>query len=166
VEIEAIELGLARSARGGVPQVRLVAEAADAGAGTGAEGDTTLDRGADEASQDGRGLGERVGRRRVVGWLELAAGEEPHADDGEELSHVLVARWGRGVKGELPWPSLAEDTVEYERVQVDVELKATPEALEHRDRAGLAVLDACERAVRAKASSTRAYTPSTARHTA
>jgi hypothetical protein len=77
VEIEAIELGLARSARGGVPQVRLVAEAADAGAGRGAEGDTTLDRGADEASQDGRGLGERVGRRRVVGGLELAAGEEP-----------------------------------------------------------------------------------------
>jgi hypothetical protein len=45
VEVEAVELGLARAARGGVTQVRLVAEAADPCAGAGAEGDTTLDRG-------------------------------------------------------------------------------------------------------------------------
>jgi hypothetical protein len=64
VEVEAVELGLARSARGGVTQVRLVAEAADTAAGTGPEGDATLDGGADEAGQDGRGFGERVGRRR------------------------------------------------------------------------------------------------------
>jgi hypothetical protein len=33
VEIEAVELGLTRAAGGDVPEVRLVAEAADAGAG-------------------------------------------------------------------------------------------------------------------------------------
>ncbi|MCI0547655.1 MAG: hypothetical protein L0027_10270 [Candidatus Rokubacteria bacterium] len=47
-------------------EVRLVAEAADAGAKAGAEGDTTLDGGTDEAGQDRGGLGEWVGRRRVV----------------------------------------------------------------------------------------------------
>jgi hypothetical protein len=49
VEVEAVELGLARAAAGGVAQIRLVAEAADVGAGAGAEGDAALDGGADEA---------------------------------------------------------------------------------------------------------------------
>jgi hypothetical protein len=43
VEIEAIELGLAGAARGGMAEIRLVAEAADAGAGAGAESDAALD---------------------------------------------------------------------------------------------------------------------------
>jgi hypothetical protein len=93
-----------------VTQVRLVAEAADARAGTGAEGDAALDRGADEAGQDGRGLAEGVGRGVVVFRLELAAGEQlsdPGADGGEDLRHVFIARWGRGVKGELSGPRLA-----------------------------------------------------------
>jgi hypothetical protein len=49
VEIEAIELGLTRAAGGDVTEVRLVAEAADAGAGAGAEGDAALDGGPHEA---------------------------------------------------------------------------------------------------------------------
>jgi hypothetical protein len=36
VEVEAVELGLAGASRGGMAQIRLVAEAADAGAGAGA----------------------------------------------------------------------------------------------------------------------------------
>ena len=106
VEIEAVELGLPRAARGGVTEIRLVAEAADAGAGAGAEGDPALDGGPGEAGQDGRGSRERVGRRAVVCRLELAAGEQPPdagADRGEDLRHVLIARWGRGVKGEAAW---------------------------------------------------------------
>jgi hypothetical protein len=110
VEVEAVELGLARSARGGVTQVRLVAEAADAAAGAGAEGDAALDGGAGEAGQDGRGFGERVSRGRVVGKLALAAGEQPPhacADGGEDLCHVLIAwlpkRW---ITVTVPvWPS-------------------------------------------------------------
>jgi hypothetical protein len=57
VEVEAIALGLARAAGGEVTEVRLVAEAADAGAGAGAEGNATMEGGADEAGEDGRSLG-------------------------------------------------------------------------------------------------------------
>jgi hypothetical protein len=112
VEVEAVELGLARAAGGGVAEVRLVAEAAHASAGTGAEGDAALDRGADDAGQDGRGLGEGVGRGAVVFRLELAAGEQSpdtDADGGEDVRHVFVGRWGRRVKGEPAWPSFAWD---------------------------------------------------------
>ena len=76
VEIEAIELGLARPARGGVAHSGLGPEATHARAGARAEGDAALDGGADEPGQDGGGLGERVGRDAVVVGLETAAGEE------------------------------------------------------------------------------------------
>jgi hypothetical protein len=49
------------------------------------------------------------------------------------------------VKGEVPGSSLAEDAVEHERVEVNVELEATAEALDHRHRAGLALRDAVGR---------------------
>jgi hypothetical protein len=105
VEIEAIELGLTRAAGGDVTEVRLVAEAADAGAGPWPQRDAALDGGPDEAGQDWRDFGERVRRRRVVGGLQLAAGEQspdPGADGGEDVRYVLVARWGRRVEGERP----------------------------------------------------------------
>ena len=114
MEIEAIELGLTGAAGGDVTEGRLVAEAADAGAGAGAEGDAALDGGAGEAGQDGRGVGERVRRGGVVSGLEVAAGEQPpHAgtDGGEDVRDVLVAREGGRVKGEVPGSGLAEDTV-------------------------------------------------------
>lgn len=101
MEIEAIELGLARAARGGVAQVRRLAEAADTGAGARAEGDAALDGGAGEAGQDGGGLGEEVVRRAIILGLEVAAGEEsPHAgmDGGEDRRHLCIARRGCGVK--------------------------------------------------------------------
>ena len=145
VEIEAIELGLTRAAGGDVTQVRLVAEAADAGAGAGAEGDAALDGGTDKAGQDGGGVGERVRRGGVVSGFEVAAGEQPPhagADRGEDVRHVLVAREGGRVEGEVPGSGVAEDAVEHERVEVDVQLQAAPEALDHRHRAGLALRDA------------------------
>ena len=129
VEIEAIELGLTWAAGGAVTEIRLTAEAADAGTGAGAEGDAALDGGAGEAGQDGRGVGERVRRRRVVGGLEVPAGEQPpHAgtDGGEDVRHVLVAREGCRVKGEVSGSSLAEGAVEHERVEVDVQLQPAP----------------------------------------
>jgi len=143
VEIEPVELGLTRAAGGDVTEVRLVAEAADAGAGTGAQGDAALDGGLNEAGQDGRDFGERVRRGRVVGGLQVTAGEQlpdPGADGGEDTRHVLIARWGRGVKGERPGPSFAEDAVQHQRMEVDIQLE--------------------------KSRSVRAYTPSTARHKA
>jgi hypothetical protein len=45
VEIEAVELGLARAAGGDGTEVRLVAEATDAGAGPWSQRDTALDGG-------------------------------------------------------------------------------------------------------------------------
>jgi hypothetical protein len=67
VEVETIELGLTRAARGDVTEVRLVAEAADTGAGPWPQRDAALDGGPDEAGQGWRDVGERVRRRRVVG---------------------------------------------------------------------------------------------------
>ncbi len=104
VEIEALELGLMRAAGGDVTEVRLVAEAAAAGAGPWPQRDAALDGGPDEASQDRRDFCERVPRRRVIGGLQLAAYEQSPdsgADGGEDLRHILVARRGCGVKGEL-----------------------------------------------------------------
>jgi len=95
MQVEAVELGLTRAARGDVPEVRLVAEAADAGTGAGAKGDAALDGGAHETGEDWRGLGEWVGGRAIVFRLELVAGEQlpdTGADGGEDLRHVLVAR--------------------------------------------------------------------------
>ena len=66
---------------------------------------SALDGGPDEASQDRRDFCERVRRRRVGGGLQLAVGEQspdPGADGGEDVRHLLVARWGCGVKGERP----------------------------------------------------------------
>src|SRR6266498_3179195 len=76
VEIEAVELGLTRAAGGDVPEVRLVAEAADAGAGPWPQRDAALDGGPDEAGQERRDVCERVRRRRVGGGLQLAVGEQ------------------------------------------------------------------------------------------
>jgi hypothetical protein len=128
-----------------MPEVRLVAEAADAGAGPAAEGDAALDGGAHEAGQDGRGFGERVGGRAVVFRLELATGEQPPdpgADGGQDVCQIVVTRWGRGVKDERPGARLAEDPVQHQRMEVDVQLETAAEALDHRDGAGLAVRDA------------------------
>ena len=49
--------------------------------------------------------------------------QPPHAgaDGGEDVRDVLVAREGGRVKGEVPGSGLAEDTVEHERVEVDVQ---------------------------------------------
>jgi len=99
VEVEAVELSLARAAGGEEPEARLVAEAADAGAGTGAEGDAALDGRPNEAGQDWRGFGERVRRGCVVGGLQVATGEQQPdtgADGGKDVRHIVVARWGAG----------------------------------------------------------------------
>ena len=93
VEIETIELGLTWAAGGDVTEGRPVAEAADAGAGAGAEGDTALDGGVGEAGQDGRGVGERVRWGGVVSGLEVAAGEQAAAPRGH-------GRW----RGRAPRP--------------------------------------------------------------
>jgi len=65
MQVEAVELGLTRAARGNVPEVRLVAEAPDAGAGVRTEGDAAPDGGAHETGEDGRDLGEWVSGRAV-----------------------------------------------------------------------------------------------------
>jgi hypothetical protein len=132
VEIEAVEGRLARAA-----------------------GDPALDGGADEAGQHRRHLGERVGRSTIVAGLQMAAGEPlPHtrADGGDGLSHVRIARWGRGVTGEATRARVAADAVEHKRMEVDVKVQAAPEALDHGQRSALAVLDAIRtRGARVKA---------------
>jgi hypothetical protein len=127
MQVEAVELGLTRGTRGNLPEVRLVAEAPDAGAGARTEGDAALDGGAHETGEDGRALGEWVSGRAVVVRLELTTSEEPSdpgADGGEDVRDVGVARWACGVEGDGPRPRGAEDTVQHQRMEVDIQLKA------------------------------------------
>ncbi len=67
------------------------ADAANARAGAGAEGDA-LDGVADEAGEDERGPRRWVGRRAVVVRLQMVAGQEPPhagADGGEDLDQIV-----------------------------------------------------------------------------
>ena len=99
MEVEPIELDLAGAAGGDVTEVRLIVEAADPSVGPGAKGDAVLDGGADEASKDGQDSSEWVRRGRVVGRVQVAAGEEPPdagAHGGEDVRYIGVARWGTG----------------------------------------------------------------------
>jgi hypothetical protein len=77
VEVEAIELGLPGAPGGDVTEIRLVAEAADAGAGTGAEGNAALDGRADDPGEDGRGLPTRAGDERAAARPVCGPWQEP-----------------------------------------------------------------------------------------
>src|SRR5438094_9185289 len=132
--IEALEVRLARPARGDPGGVGLAAELIDAGAGARPERDPPLDRGAADAGQRGRFLGEWVDVGGVID-VESAAREETldaPVDGGEQPRHLLVARGLGGVELEAPVFSLGEDAVQEEGVEVDVQLEAAPEALDHR----------------------------------
>ena len=111
----------------------------------GPSGDAALDGGADETGEDRSGVAEWVGGRAVVVRLELVTGEQPSdppADGNEDLGDIFVARWRGGVEYEPTWPALAEDTVQHESMEMDVELEAAAEALDDRQRARLAGPDA------------------------
>src|SRR5439155_1128148 len=79
-------------------------------------------------------LGEWVDVGGVID-VESAAREETldaPVDGGEQPRHLLVARGLGGVELEAPVFSLGEDAVQEEGVEVDVQLEAAPEALDHR----------------------------------
>src|SRR5438093_7618061 len=104
------------------------------GPGARPERDPPLDRGAADAGQRGRFLGEWVDVGGVID-VESAAREETldaPVDGGEQPRHLLVARGLGGVELEAPVFSLGEDAVQEEGVEVDVQLEAAPEALDHR----------------------------------
>src|SRR5213596_2333058 len=104
------------------------------GPGARPERDPPLDRGAADAGQRGRFLGEWVDVGGVID-VEPAAREETldaPVDGGEQPRHLLVARWLGGVELEAPVFSRGEDAVQQEGVEVDVQLEAAPEALDHR----------------------------------
>jgi len=99
VEVEAVELGLARSARGGVSQVRLVAETATRPPARGPRATRPWTEAPTRPARMGEASASGSARGRVVGGLELAAGEQPPhacADGGEDLCHVLIAWRGVG----------------------------------------------------------------------
>ena len=77
-EIEAVELGLPRTARSGVTEIRLVAEAAHARASTWAEGDPAL------------AIAESVKEHRLAGRARFALGQVLHGrGDYAEVIRVL-----------------------------------------------------------------------------
>src|SRR5256712_6021128 len=101
------------------------------GPGARPERDPPLDRGAADAGQRGRFLGEWVDVGGVID-VESAAREETldaPVDGGEQPCHLLVARRLGGVELEAPVFSRGEDAVQQEGVEVDVQLEAAPEAL-------------------------------------
>ena len=95
VQVEALEVPLARPAGGDPGGVGIATDLDDARAGTRAERHAPLNgRGAD-ARQRGRLLGHGIDVRRVLDG-EAAAREEPQhaaADGGEDAGDLLVARW-------------------------------------------------------------------------
>src|SRR5205823_6659334 len=90
VEVEALEVRLARSAGRDPGGVRLAAELKDAGAGARAERDPSLDRRAADAGERGRFLGERVDVGDVIEREPAAGQEAPDTpiDGGEEPRHL------------------------------------------------------------------------------
>src|SRR5207302_1159988 len=98
-----------------------------------AERDPSLDRRTADAGQGGRLLGERVDVARVID-VEAAADKEPldaAIDAGEQPCDFLVAQRLGGVERERAVGSLDEYAVQDEGMEVDVQLKAAPEALDH-----------------------------------
>src|SRR5438034_9807042 len=116
------------------------------GPGARPERDPPLDRGAADAGQRGRFLGEWVDVGGVID-VESAAREETldaPVDGGEQPCHLLVARRLGGVELEAPVFSRGEDAVQQEGVEVDVQLEAAPEALRlDTVKSGSRILVAC-----------------------
>src|SRR5262249_13775474 len=80
------------------------------------------------------------GTRKLLEQYGYGAIQFTGADDSENVRHVGVARWRRGVKGERPGPSVTEDAVQDERVEVNIQSEAAAEALDRCHRAGPAVI--------------------------
>jgi hypothetical protein len=93
VQIEAVQVRLARAAGADVGGVRIVPYGSHPGAGARAQGDAALDRSAGEAGQQRRGLGEGVRRLRVRGpGVEIAPNQQAlhaPADGGKHLGQVI-----------------------------------------------------------------------------
>ena len=111
VEVEALELGLPRAPGGRVTEIRLVAEAADAGAG--AEGDAALDGGADGACAAAAPAGPAPPRSRraapgpplappPIMWARAMAtpGPPSHSDFSQRL-RLHYVDWGNADKPPL-----------------------------------------------------------------
>ena len=144
VKVKALEVCLARRAGRDPGGVGLAAEPEHAGAGARPERDSSLDRGAADAGERGRLLGERVDIGGVIHLEPPARKQAAHAavDRGEQPGHLLVARRLGRVKLERAIGALGEDAVQKEGVEMDVQLKAAPEALDHRHRAAPATAHA------------------------
>jgi hypothetical protein len=141
VEIEAVEVRVARPARDDPRSVGIAPDLENARAGAWAEGDTALHGGGAETGERRRFLGEGIdggGRRIVSAEVEAAAGEEPEhagADGGKEAGDLGVG--GRGSRMELQAAigTSGEHAVEGERVVVHVEIDGRAEALNRGDGA-------------------------------
>jgi hypothetical protein len=72
-------------------------------------------RASGQAQPPSRGLTRHPGRPAFGGEGQGRPRDRP-------LTSNQIARWGRGVKGEVAWLRLAEDAVEHERVVAEVEL--------------------------------------------
>src|SRR2546427_53743 len=91
-------------------------------------------RRAADSSEGGRLVGERVDVASVIDIEPAAEEEAPDAaiDDRQQPRHVLVTRCLRGMELQRTVGALAEHPVQEQRMEVDVELKSAPEALDHR----------------------------------
>ncbi len=116
--------------------MRIAPDAEHGGTGAAAEETAASDRGAAEGRQERGILAHRVDGGGIGVGGEAPPTHEPiHArnDRGEQPRHLVV---GGGRCGDETEPAVRvrdEDTVEHERVEVDVEIHGAPEALDSRN---------------------------------
>jgi hypothetical protein len=123
---------------------RSAANPAKPPARSGAGADAVLDAGGEEVGH-GLVLGVFGGLTSVAVVFPEAAADEQSLHGGGDLLHQAVELvslgTGQAVEGEAPGPVDGEDPVRAHRVEVEVELAAAPEPLEHGDGAALASPD-------------------------
>ena len=103
VEIEALEVRVARADGPHPRRVGGATDAQDRRAGTLPEGRSTADGGGGELRQHGRVVGEGIGReiRRVVIGEHASAPQQAQdagTDGGEYVDHLAIGRRGRGIE--------------------------------------------------------------------
>jgi hypothetical protein len=108
----------------------------------GAGGDEFLDRGGGVPGQQRHLLGHRIGRAGLRGQAAAATEQAHHStvDLLQDPGNLLVGGSGQRVEhGGRSGSRAAEDAIEHDRVEMDVNVECRAESLDCRDRPALAV---------------------------
>ena len=138
VEIETLEVRVARADRPDPRGIGRAADAQDRCAGAVPEGRPSTDGGGADVGEDGGVGGEGIGLEvgRIVGGENTPTSEQAEdagADRREQTRHLTIGRWGRGIEtGGGAVRCGRKHTFEEQGMKVDVELDAPAEPLKSR----------------------------------